>query len=511
MDAARAGGGASGKPGVATLRPDAPIRSGRLAGLTMWQAIFVLSWPILVESFMASLVGFVDTLLSAAISVAATDAIGGASYIMWFLNLIGLALGVGATAMISRAIGKGRRAVADATTGQTMLLAFTLGAVVAAIVFALAPEISRMLQLEGEAQESFIVYLRICALGVPALGVFGSGAACCRGAGDSLRPLIIMVIVNAVNIVVSWVLCGVDIAVSRMDETGEFVSRTIIANPFGFDMGIRGIAIGTLTAWIAGGLIVLWWLVRGSSGVRLKKSRLKPHWITMRRLIRVGLPNFIETFGMWFGNFLILLFVGWMAAPGLLGAHIVAIRVEAFSFLPGFAMGLAAATLAGQYIGAGAPHLARIAILRCTAIAAGLMGLFGVAFMLFPNKIVGLFSQQPEHMELAPPIIFIAGMVQIPFAIMLVLRTGMRGAGDTKVAMILTWTATYGIRLPLAYALCGVDIILPGWLGGGVIVNPFPFDYGLYGLWIGLCLEIVIRAMLFGGRFLHGGWSRVKV
>ena len=191
-----------------------------------------------------------------------------------------------------------------------------------------------------------------------------------------------MVIVNVVNIVVSWILCGVDIAVSRMDETGEFVSRTIVANPFGFDMGIRGIAIGTLVAWIVGGLVVLWWLVRGTSGVRLKKSRLKPHWITMRRLIRIGLPNFVETFGMWFGNFLILLFVGWMAAPGLLGAHIVAIRVEAFSFLPGFAMGLAAATLAGQYIGAGAPHLARIAILRCTAIATGLMGLCGVAFML---------------------------------------------------------------------------------------------------------------------------------
>src|SRR5436190_14699395 len=94
--------------------PDGRIKSGRLAGLSMGTAIWVLAWPILIESFLNSLVGLTDTLLSAQLSEAATDAIGGASYLLWFVGLVVQSIGVGATALISRAVGGGRLAVANA-------------------------------------------------------------------------------------------------------------------------------------------------------------------------------------------------------------------------------------------------------------------------------------------------------------------------------------------------------------------------------------------------------------
>src|SRR5204863_7143728 len=97
---------------------DGRIRSGRLAGLGMGAAIWVLAWPILAESFLNSLVGLTDTFLSAQLSEAATDAIGGASYLLWFIGLVVQAIGVGATALISRAVGRGRVAVANAAVGQ---------------------------------------------------------------------------------------------------------------------------------------------------------------------------------------------------------------------------------------------------------------------------------------------------------------------------------------------------------------------------------------------------------
>ncbi len=93
----------------------------------------------------------------------------------------------------------------------------------------------------------------------------------------------------------------------------------------------------------------------------------------------------------------------------------------------------------------------------------------------------------------------------------------MRGAGDVKLVMALTWTATYAIRLPIAYILSGVDIPLPEILGGGIIENPrllesmFGIEPGLTALWMGLCSEMVLRAILFAGRFFEGGWVKVKV
>jgi Na+-driven multidrug efflux pump len=518
-DRKRAAGGevdqieAVGGEARATARPveadrSGQIRTGKLAGLSMSSALWVLAWPIMAEALLNSLVGLVDTTLSAGVSRAATDAVGGASYITWLLALIETAIAVGATALIARAIGRGRRAVANAAVGQTMLLAFTTGIGVGALVYATTPALASLLKLEPEAAREFVRYLRICAVGTPFLSVLGSGIACCRGAGDAVRPLWIMVAINLVNMAASWTLSGVDLAIAARGPTGETVRRVLVTNPFPFDLGVVGIGLGTLMAWIVGSALIVALLARGRSGVRLRAARLKPHWHTMRRVARVGLPNFFETFGMWFANFLVLLLVGWMRTPGVLGAHIVAIRVEAFSFLPGFAIGMAAATLVGQYIGAGRPDLAKRVMVVCVLVASALMGLMGLLFIFFGRQITGLFSQQPEHLELAPKLLVICGFVQVPFAIMLVVRNGIRGAGDTKAAFWLTTVAMYFFRLPLAYLLSGVDVPLPG---GGVLENPGPWDGGIVGLWWGLCLELVVRGVLFGWRWLHGGWLRVKV
>ena len=227
---------------------DGRIRSGRLAGLSMWMAIWVLSWPILIESLLNSLVGLVDTMLAAGLSESATDAIGGAAYFAWFLTLVASSVGVGATAMVSRAMGKGRRAVANAVVGQSLLLAAVSGATVAVLMAAAAPEFARMLRLQGEAGAQFVQYLRIVSLGVPAMSVMFVGLACCRGAGDTLRPMVTMILVNVVNIAMSWSLAGVDIAVGGAATGGTVARRVLLENPFGFDLGIAGIAWGTVAA-----------------------------------------------------------------------------------------------------------------------------------------------------------------------------------------------------------------------------------------------------------------------
>ena len=329
--------------------------------------------------------------------------------------------------------------------------------------------------------------------------------------------------VNVVNIVTSFVLSGASFGYTRPGAAGDVVTTTIIANPFGFQWGLAGIAWGTVIAWTTGAVAMMVLLgTRGVHGLRLRARRLKPHVTTMKRLIRVGTPNLIETAGMWFGNFLVIVLVGLMGGEGLFGSHIVAIRIEAFSFLPGFAMSMAAATLAGQYLGAMRPDLARKAILRCTAIATSIMVLFGMAFAFAPRYVVGVFTQQPVHMELVPRLLFICAFIQAPFAISICIRGALRGTGDTRVVMMLTWISTYGIRLPLAWLGSGVDIpldLLPSWLGGGagvVLPNPAPlqhlFDIGpLAGMWIGLCTEHLTRATVFTARFLQGGWQRVKV
>jgi putative MATE family efflux protein len=506
MTAATVTGDSDTKP---VCTDDGRFKTGRLKGLTMWGAILVLAWPVVLESFLNSLVGLVDTKLSAALpdGVAATDAIGGASYIMWFIGLVIMAIGVGATALISRSVGKGRMGVANVMLGQAMTLSLLCGSAIGVLVWLFCPAIVTLLNMSESAGGFFIEYMRIIAIGTPFASLLFGLIACSRGAGDSISPLIAMIARNIVNIIVSWGVSGVTVFG--------------LTSPLGLDMGVAGIAVGTVVGDIFGSALILSYALSGKWSIRLKRRNLKPHFITIYRFVRLAIPNFLETFGMWLGNFFIIAFVGLLsrqlASEGLLGAHIIGIRIEAFSFMPGFGMGIAAATLAGQYLGMKRADLAKKAVFRCTMIAASIMGLLGVCFIIFAKAITNAMSSQPEHMELVPPLLITCGIVQVPFAIGIVFRSAMRGAGDVKWVMGLTWFATYGLRLPLAYLVSGVDIPFPEFLGGGLIENPkvfeslFGIEPGLTALWIALCFEMLLRGIIFSVRFMNGGWLRAKV
>jgi putative MATE family efflux protein len=484
------------------------IKSGRLAGLSMNHAIFVASWPVLCESILNSTIALVDTVLASKISIQAADAVGGASYMVWFIGLITMAIGVGATALIARSMGAGKLAVARGALGQAILLAAIGGVFTAVLLASLAGPIASLLSLKGQAREDIITYLRAYSLGVPFSTILFAGTACARGMGDTIRPLMTMIVVNIVNLFAAWLLA------------------------LQLNLGVLGIGLGTAIAHAVGAGVVLYFHIKGTGGVSLTMRWLRPHRTTLSRLVRLGLPNFAETFGMWFVNMLIILMVGSMSASavingglgtaaavaadagGLLGAHSWAIRIEAYSFLPGFSMGLAASALAGQYLGAGAPELARRAAIKCAAIACVIMGFAGIVLAVAGDPVVRALTPQAVHVQIVPQLLWITGLVQVPFAIAIVLRSAMHGAGDVRAVMIMTWVSQWGLRLPLAYAISGVDIHVPSWLAGRadmIIENPFPFDLGLRGLWIGLCIEICIRAMIYAGRFIHGGWMLARV
>ncbi|MEQ8845914.1 MAG: MATE family efflux transporter [Phycisphaerales bacterium] len=502
------------------------LKSGRLKGLSMAMAIWVLSWPILVESALNALVGLTDTVLASQLgqdegvlgvsAVDAVDAISAASYIMWFIGLTFMALGMGATSLISRSVGRGRMGVAGAAMAQCLVLGVILAGLVGGVVALSTTWIPGFMGLTEEGTRAFRSYMLIIAAGTPIAGVLFCGAACLRGGGDNVRPLRAMIARNVVNIAVSFALSGVDLP--------------FMANPFSFDLGILGIAIGTVVGDAAGAALILAYCFAGASGVKLRLRRLRPHWHTILRLVRLGLPNYFETLGMWVGNFAIVFFVAHLAAKdalqamaqstpgqsaGLLGSHMWAIRIEALSFLPGFAMGIAAATLAGQYLGAGSARHAIRAVLICAGLAALLMGTLGLGMFLFPTHITNVLTPVPEHREIVPRLLMICGVVQVPFAMAIVFRQALRGVGDVRVVMVLTWVTTYGVRLPAAYLISGVRVPLPDFLGGGELANPLGelmgWEPSLTRLWLALCGELVVRGLVFAIRFGQGTWTSIKV
>ena len=476
--------------------PSGEIRSGKLAGRSMRSAIWILALPVLIQQTMAACVGLVDTIfaghLPAATVVAALDAISIGSYVTWFIMIAMTGLGAGCQAIIARAMGAGDHAESHRALGNAVVLSVFWGVLVGVGMWVGARPLADLCRLGGEAADLLVVYVRIIAYAMPMAGIMMVGAMCLYGAGDTVLPSVIAVGVNIVNIVLSWALSGVDLTIE---------SWTLV-NPFSFDMHLAGIAWGTSGSFVVGALATLWVLNRGVKDLKLVGRHLKLDRTMMMRIVRVGVPGFADSIMMWVANLLVLLVIGMVAAAeavggvpkeGLQGAHLIAIRWESFSFLPGFAVGTAAGALAGQYLGAGNPAMARQSILACTGIGVVLMGALGLVFIFGGTFLTRIISDQPVHLQETPALLVICGVVQVFFAVTMVLRQGLRGVGDTRWTFLITTLASWGLRLPAAWLL-------------GVVLG-----MGLRGIWLGLCGEIVLRAVLFAWRFLHGGWMRIRV
>jgi len=457
---------------VVVATPKVP--AGLRADLSLPRQVAALAvWPLL-EQLLGFLVGFVDTMVAGHwLSTEALSAVGAAVYVLWLMQLINGSAAIGATAIIARAVGAGRWRRANSILGQAVAFGAVWGLVVGLLFLWAAPPIAELSGLRGEALELCKQYLRVLAMAAPLSTMLIVCAACLRGSGNTRRPFLAMIVVNLINMSACVLL------VAPKSPVGGH--------------GIRGLGLGMSLAWLVGAAVLLSSLGLSRKGLHLRARYLVPRLAVIARIIRVGLPNLLEACGMWLGNFGVIMIVGRLANEAAIGAHLVVIRIEALSYMPGFALGIAAATLTGQYLGAGDARTARRAAWWCWAYGAGMMVLAGIFFAVFAEGLVGIVTDKQIFLETSPPLLRLAGCVQGGFATAIVFSAVLRGAGDTLTAMALTYGSTFLVRLPLVYLLS------------------VKLDLGLKGIWYGLCFELVFRGLLFLASFLRGGWARAKV
>jgi len=450
------------------------VPAGLRTDLSLPRQVALLAiWPFL-EQLLGFMVGAVDiTVAGRLLSTEATTAVGAAVYVLWLMFLVIGSAAVGATALIARAVGAGRWRRANSILGQAIAFAAVWGLAISLLFYAAAPLIARLVGLHDAALDLCTQYLHVMAAAAPFSTLLNVCNACLRGSGNMRRPFAAMVIVNCINMAACVLL------VAPWSPVGGH--------------GIRGLGLGTLLAWFVGATVLLCSLAFSRQKLHLQRRFLVPRWPVIARIVRVGLPNLLEGGGQWVGNFVVIMIVGRLADEAALGAHVVAVRIEALSYMPGFALGIAAATLTGQYLGAGDARTARRAAWWCWGYGAGMMALTGLFFVLFAEQLVGLVTDKQVFLDTSPALLRLAGWVQGGFGTAIVFSAVHRGAGDTLTAMALTYGSTFLVRLPLVYLL-GVKLGL-----------------GLKGIWYGLCFELFFRGVLFLASFLRGGWARVKL
>lgn len=456
----------------AETNPRSPNGYHDLALGSVRRTLLILALPVLAEQLLNAFIALFDTWLAGRIHAAATAGVGLAAYVSWLASMIVMLVGTGTTALVARSVGGGDTREANRIMNQSMVLAVFLGLCVSVILFSLAPALARYSNMTGQAYALTVRYLRIDAFGHMFMAVTLVGCASLRGAGDMRRPLGIFLALNSINVVASSVLF------------------------FVFHLGVDGIVAGTVTARVVGSILTVLVLMRGRSGLKLNKNDCKIDKPRTLRILRIGLPAAMDGAIMWSGHFAFLAIIA-RVAPGSLGqiclaAHIITVRVESLVYLPAMAWGVAAATMIGQALGAGNPARAKQAgheaVLQCGLLC------IGVAVIYYWNaeRIFALMSVDVMVQAAGVgPFKTLAFLLPL-LAVSIVYVGGLRGAGDTRVPMFITFGGVF-LRLTLG-AYCGLVL-----------------DLGLLGAWMGMFADMIWRAAAISARFFGGRWVSAPV
>ena len=331
--------------------------------------ILRLALPAVGEMLLQTMVGVVDTIMvGQALGKDGVAAVALGGGVVWPILFLLVSVGVGSTAVVARLWGRRDHAGARYIGGQSMLIAGGFGVFLTVAGPLLLPLLLSVYGVEPTVMADAALYVRIlCYASLPWV-VTMVGASVMRGFGDNVRPLVITLIANLLNIGLNY----------------AFIYGLGPIEP----MGVRGAALGTALSMGVAAVGTLVILYLGFTKARLKVSEtVRPDLAAVRRIFHVGTPAMFEQGVFRVGQMVSVWIVSQLGTVAL-AAHQVGIQVESLSFMPGWGLAIASTTLMGQYLGAGEPELAERSARRSVIAAVVLMGAMGVVFALFALSLI---------------------------------------------------------------------------------------------------------------------------
>ena len=394
--------------------------------------ILSLALPTMLEQSLATAVQYIDTAMVGTLGTHATAAVGATTTVNWLINGTVSAIGVGFLSYISKACGAGDRDRAKRAAAQAVLVTLIVGIGFTVLALALSTQVPVWMRADPSIQELasqyfFVMYTPMLARS--AILLFGN---LFRAVGDSKTPMRVGLMVNLINVAGNLLL---------IYPTRVWHGLTL----YGAGWGVVGAAAASAAAYFVGGIVItaaLWRHPRISP----RGFSLKPESAILRPCLRVALPNALQRFATSLG------YVAFAAMVNSLGetataAHTIANTVESAFYVPGYGMQMAAATLAGNALGAGEHkkinHLAGMLL----TLEVAMMVVSGGLLFLFAPNMMGLFSADTAVIALGAVVLRMVAVSEPFYGVSIILEGMMQGMGQTMLPFVIGVTGMWGVRI----------------------------------------------------------------
>ena len=428
--------------------------------------------PFFFEQLLMALVGMADVFV---VGFLGESAVSGVSLVnsfnMIFINLF-TALAAGGAVVISQYIGRQDHKRAGDAASQLLTASVLFSVVISAVILLTKEPLMRLMfgRVERDVMDACLVYLRISAYSYPALAVYNAGAALYRSFGKTSTTMYLSFLSNVINVAGNCI--GV----------------------FGLHAGVAGVAWPSLLSRIFSAVMITIFCFSKKNPVHYVRASILQVDVGMQKMIlRIAVPNGVES-----GVFQ-LVKVALSSVVALFGTYQIAANGVAQSIwsmasLVSVTMGPVFITVIGQCMGAGDSAQARQYFKKLTTITVVFAILWnGLIFALTP-VLMRFYSLENETKRLIILLVLVHNVfsaLAFPFADPL--GKGLRATGDVKFTTAVSLFTTIGVRL--------VFSILFGIVCG----------LGVMGIAYAMCLDWVIRGIIFWMRFVREKWMQYKV
>lgn len=437
------------------------------------QAILLLSVPMIIEMGMESIFAVVDVFFVSQLNDNdALAAVGLTESVLSLIYSLAFGLSMGATAMVARRVGEKDQAGAQVAAVQALILALGVSLILTVVGLIYSGDILRFMGASETLIANNSGYTRIMFGGNITIVMLFMINAIFRGAGNASLAMYALIISNTLNIF--------------LDPIFIFGWGPIPA------YGVEGAAIATNIGRGVGVAFQLYFLMRGSSLIRItiRNFVLKAEIIwSMIKVSLGGIGQMLIGSASWI--FLMRIMSDFGSAP--VAGYFIAIRIIIFAILPAWGMANASATLVGQNLGAGQPERAEKSVWRAGLMNMIFLGIITILFFTMAKPILSFFSNDPLVLEEGVKCLQIVSLGYVFYAYGMVINQSFNGAGDTRTPTIISLLGFWVFQIPLAYALAK------------------HFETGPIGVYA--AISIAESAMAIAGIYIFrkGNWKLVKI
>lgn len=427
-----------------------------------------MSWPLLLTTIGSSLIGVVDLQVAGFLGSAQQAAVGVAEQIIFLFMIFIMSLGVGTTALVSRATGGGNHQEALEATAQSIVFAAAMGLALLLGSLCFSHSVLALFTSSAAVRDLGTQYLHIYSFYLIPFSMVAIINAAFRAIGDAKTPLLVVIFSTTVTI------------------AGDYA--TVLGNWPVADLGIQGIAASGVAGSAVACCIAL---------LRLWKSNLGPsigmllpvNAAMIKRLLSVAIPSAFQRVGWAMSVFVVFFILARCQNPThCLAAWTIGMRVEGMIFMPLMAFSLAVSSIVGQNLGARQFDRAFQAGWQVTWIGIWLMLVCGALLFFSADNLSRFMSHDPQTIEYTTNYIKINALAEPFLALGMVLSGALQGAGETRSPMWISLFTNWAVRLPLAWVLS------------------LNLGLGPSGVWIAMTVSVIIMGILMAWRFQSRKW-----